>query len=219
MATVPRRRGASQRYTSKEFAPYATALGQVAMAWNDLQENLKGLFWTLSMNGPPQEGDSINYAPLFVWGSLQSDRQQRGLLKALVKHSSVDWGRPNLPDDAEWLIKEVDDVESARNDCVHSPLFATAHSLFGSGAKGPVAPSSWLWNSRALALIKRSEILGVLGEFRHTRDRAIALSDYVAEINSALVNPQRAWPRRPRLPSRQAKRSRPGDRRSHRATP
>ena len=198
--------GRSQRYTAPEFKPYVAALGQLALAWNDLQESLRGLYWTLSMQGFPQAGDFVNYAPLHVWSSIPSDRQQRGMLKALVENIPPYWGREKLAEDVCWLIEKATALEQARNDCVHSPLFSVDYSLYGPpGSTEKIAPAAWLLNTRAAGLKKRSEILGLLGEFRHTRDRAIALSDYARAIDFAVARPQQTWPRRPSLPDRQAK--------------
>ena len=210
MARSPTRIGRSQRYTAPEFKPYVAALGQLALAWNDLQESLKGIFWTLSMDGPPQEGDFANYAPLHVWAALPSDRQQRDILKALVDNIPPYWGRPKLVEDVNWLLGEARALEQARNDCIHSPLFAVDYSLYGLPGPEKIAPAYWLLNTRAAGLQKRSEILGLLGEFRHTRDRAIVLSDYAQEINLVIARPQRPWPRRPAMPTRQAKKGRQG---------
>ena len=205
MARPPKRRGSSQRYTSREFLPYVTALGQLALAWNDLQESLAALFWTL-MNPPPQAGDRINYNPLWAWVAVKSDRMQREMLREVARRSRTDWGREMATQDIKWLIKEADKLEDARNDAIHSPLFSVAHSFYGSIAgAGPIAPAWWLFNPRALKLRERSDLLG---EFRYCRDAAITLSEYAQEIDGALVSRRRAWPGRPRLPNRTPKSSR-----------
>jgi hypothetical protein len=176
-------------------------LGQLALAWNDLQESLKGLFWVL-MNPRPQEGDLVNYVPVWVWHSIKSDRSQRHMLKAAVTHLPVNWERSTLVEDVTWLINRAESLEDARNDAIHSPLFAVNKSLYGMQYETPIekiAPARWLFNPRAIGLAKRKNLLG---EFRYCRDTAITLADYAQLIERALINPGRPWPDRPSLPSR-----------------
>jgi hypothetical protein len=52
-------------YAAPEYEPYVRAIGQLALAWNDLQEELAGIFSTL-MNHPPREGDARNTTPSYV---------------------------------------------------------------------------------------------------------------------------------------------------------
>jgi hypothetical protein len=195
------RRG-SQRYTTPAFRPYVTALGQVALAWNDLQDSFAGLFWTTMLSQRPQAGDMFDYTALHVWHSIRSDRSQRTMLQAAVNNSSIDWQRPTLKGDVKWMLKTADKIEDARNDAIHSPLFAVDHSLYGmtSTSNEPIAPAWWLFNPRAAKLSQRQNLLH---EFRYCRDAAIVLSDYVRGIDHALINAQRPWPDRPRLPTRQ----------------
>jgi hypothetical protein len=196
-----RRNRGSQRYTAREFRPYVAALGQLALAWNDLQESLAGLFWTTMLNdGPPQAGDTVDYRPLRIWQAVKSDRYQKDMLRAVIEHSKIDWKRPKFVDDAKWLLKEAINLENSRNDAIHSPLFYVDRSLYGLSHPGKkIAPAAWLFNPRAVSLAKRVDLLA---EFRYCRDAAMALSDFARELDSALVNPGRPWPDRPRLPNR-----------------
>jgi hypothetical protein len=192
----------SQRYTTSAFRPYVIALGQVALAWNDLQESFAGLFWTAMLSKRPREGDTFDYAALNVWHAIRADRSQRQMLRAAVNNSPIDWQRPTLKDDVKWMLKEADKIEDTRNDAIHSPLFAVDNSLYGmtSTSNEPIAPAWWLFNPRAAKLSKRQNLLH---EFRYCRDAAIVLSDYARGIDRALINPQRPWPDRPRMPNRQ----------------
>ncbi len=206
MLTTIRRRSLSQRYTSAEFRPYTIALGRLALAWNDLQEHLADLFLT-TMSEPPQEGDFINYAPLRVWHSLRADLSQREMLRAAIQYSSTNWGRPRFKEDGIWLVNKATDLSYIRNDAIHAPLFIKDKSLWGMAAKHneTVAPASWLFNPRAAGLeaglIKRNTNL--LAEFAYCHNLAIVLADYADDITRALINRQRSWPDRPRLPNRQ----------------
>jgi hypothetical protein len=190
----------SQRYTSSEFKPYVAALGQLALAWNDLQESLAALFLTSLMNGPPHAGDIVDYRPLRIWHAVKSDRYQKEMLRAVVAHSHIDWKRSTLVDDVKWLLGQAENLENGRNDAIHSPLFFVERSLYGLTHPGKkIAPSDWLFNPRAVSLAKRKDLLA---EFRYCRDAAISLSDYAREMDAALINPRQPWPGRPRLPNR-----------------
>ena len=192
---------ASQRYTAKEFRPYVAALGQLALAWNDLQESLAGVFWTTMMNGPPRAGDIVDHRPLRIWHAIRSDRSQKEMLRAVIStHYQIDWNRPKFTDDVRWLLGVADNLENARNDAIHSPLFYVDRSLYGSAFPGKtIAPAAWLSNPRAVSLAKRADLLA---EFRYCRDTAVTLSDFAREMDSALINPRRPWPGRPQLPNR-----------------
>jgi len=111
MAVEPRRTvaRASQRYTSGRFQPYVTALGQLALSWNDLQESLAGLFWTSMLTAPPQAGNVVRYTALRVWHAVKSDRSQRDMLKASFNDQAVDRGRPRFVEDANWLSPRIVD--------------------------------------------------------------------------------------------------------------
>jgi hypothetical protein len=208
MTRPPKRMGASQRYTSPEFRPYVTALGQLALAWNDLQESLAALFWTL-MNPSPMAGDIVNYTPLHVWASIKSDRTQRDMLKAISKHPPAFWNRSEIETEIGWLVDRASELENLRNDAIHSPLFSVSKSMYGGFDLNPrekVAPAYWLFNPRAVNLSKRENILI---EFRYCRDYAITLADYAQLIDRSLINRRGAWPNRPPLPNRVEKSSRP----------
>ena len=192
----------SKRYTASEFRPYVTALGQFALAWNDLQESLGALFWTL-MSPRPVEGAFVHHEPLFVWHAIRSDRSQREMLKAAVNHLTIDWQRPLLVAETNWIVDRANELENWRNDAIHSPLFFAEGlgAILGSG----VRPASWQFNPRALGLAKRDDLLA---EFRFCRDMAITLADYTHLIDLALINfPKRSWPGRPELPNRKPRKS------------
>jgi hypothetical protein len=197
MAAVTKRKRRLQRYTSAEFKPYVVALGQLALAWNDLQESLAALFWTLA-NPPPQPGDRVNYIPLRIWASIKSDRIQREILRTVINHSQTNWGRDRMTKDLIWLIDKANSLEDSRNDAVHSPLFSVDKSLYETGPE-KIAPARRLFNPRASKLSERSNLLK---EFRYCRDAAIKLADYAQLIDRALVNPGRTWPDKPSLPIR-----------------
>ena len=159
MRTPPKRTRTSRRYGAAEFRPYVIALGQLALAWNELQDTLALLFWTAMMERPPQPGDTFSYAPVRAWHSIRSDLAQREMLREVINHSSTQWGRPRFVADVNWLLSEANRLSGARNDAIHSPLFiprGLARQFPPS--PDPVAPASYLFNPRALSLEKRENL-------------------------------------------------------------
>jgi hypothetical protein len=198
MAKPSIRKRVGKRYTAPEFRPYVTALGQLSLAWNDLQECFGALFWTL-MSPPPLETAFAHREALFVWYSIKSDRSQREMLKAAANNLTIDWHQPALVDEINWTINKADRLEDWRNDAVHSPLFLNRAEGLARGIPRGIRPASWQFNPRAIKLEKRQDLLN---EFKFCRDFAIALADYTHLIDIALINPHRPWPDRPILPNR-----------------
>jgi hypothetical protein len=64
-------------FRSETFRPYAKALGEVVLAWNDFNMVLSSLFWAASKI---PNGMTANA----MWNSLKSDRAQREILEALI---------------------------------------------------------------------------------------------------------------------------------------
>jgi hypothetical protein len=83
VAKRPSRNPFRDNYTERPYRPYALAIGQVVLSWNDLCAVLAGLFWTIL-------GGGYENVPLAVWNSIPSDRTQRIMLRDAVK-----WA-PNL---------------------------------------------------------------------------------------------------------------------------
>jgi hypothetical protein len=191
-----------KRYTAPEFRPYVIALGQLSLAWNDLQESLGALFWTI-MSPRPFEGMFVHREPLFVWHAIKSDRSQRNMLQAAVNNLTIDWERPLLVREINWLIDRANSLEDLRNDAIHSPLlFATG---LGAITKSGIRPADYQFNPRAIKLAKRDDLLA---EFRFCRDTAITLADYAHLIDLALINsPTCSWPERPELPNRKPRKT------------
>jgi hypothetical protein len=54
----------------RSLKPYATAIGQTALAWNALHDDLASLFWMLL-----RTDDSLPI--LAIWNAIDSDRLQR----------------------------------------------------------------------------------------------------------------------------------------------
>jgi hypothetical protein len=184
-------------FSEPRYRPYVVAVGQVALAWNDLYKVLAFFFVVLHGEKVPSD------VPLAVWNSSKSDRAQRDMLAAAAKTFLM------LPDmavlyptgaaDVKWLVDWVNRVEDARNNAVHSPL-----AIEGRGQRIMVVPDSSTGHGRAknleVAMTKRE----LLAEFRLCRDTACALRDYAWRMYATLCG-EGPWPDRPRLPNRGTK--------------
>ncbi len=187
----------SKRYTRKEFVPVAAAIGQLALAWNDLQEMLAVLFWQVMTKGKGQEA-------LAAWYSLKSDRAQREMLKSAIIVMPASSMPSGFVTDAVWLINEANSLEDARNNAVHSPLFFYNSEIAAAIGLIGIRPAYNLGNPRAKNL---SERLDLLAEFRWCRNWAMALGDYAQGLGQALYDKSRPWPKRPSRLIRAGKKS------------
>jgi hypothetical protein len=199
--------------TSAIYTPYVVAIGQLALAWNDLHEALALLFIELLANGRA-------YPATDLWNAASFDRPKRQLIKSLMRTAPLKYpARVRLKADLEWLLAEIDKVEDARNDAIHAPLtFSTEGkvlSIFTPGNKevsitipvDKIVPSTAFDNRRAIKLLNKD----LLTEFRWCRDMSLALTEYVSEIYEAVAaNPpdSNVWPTKPVLPGRGMKKRR-----------
>ena len=109
----------SLHFTHKSFRPYVIALGQLALAWNDLHETLAILFCTVMGSG------YVNQF-LAVWHAVKSDRSQRDILMASISshRNFPDDQRKRLQTEIEWICARANALEDMRNDALHSPLWS-----------------------------------------------------------------------------------------------
>jgi hypothetical protein len=186
------------RYTVKQFLPYALAIGQLALAWNSLHEALAHLFWTAL-------GGGWKGLPVGVWNAAEFDRPKRKMLRAAIEATTPRQlsYHPKMVEDMIWIINKADELENKRNDAVHSPLL-----LFGKGALAPrypplVMPDALLDNRRAINLGQKD----LLVEFRWCRNATLVLRDFAYAVDRGLTTSGAPWPRRPSLPNRSAKKT------------
>jgi hypothetical protein len=174
-------------YTQKIFRPYALALGQMNMAWNDLHLSLCQLFCTL-MGG----GDIGKF--LAIWSNIPQDRVQRDVLLAVAKldHNVMRAPDNKLLKSIEWICSTTTAHEDYRNDIIHSPLMA--HGI----AKPAIVPVTGLRHKRAKKLLGRGDLLR---NIRRHRDIYEAIRNFAVELDAAMsrtrVGP---WPNIPQLP-------------------
>lgn len=177
------------RFTAPVFRSHALALGQLALAWNGLHQMLALLFCSIM-------GGGIVNQHLAIWNAIKSDRAQRDILLAALKSDHAGFRPPGFFEgDIEWLCRYTDQVEEARNNAIHSPLWAAPNEH-----RSDIRPSVGLGHARAIKLLGKDLLL----EFRWCRDSAIALGAFAAQLDRALVDPLSSWPEKPQLPNRGA---------------
>lgn len=194
MPKKPRRgwRYRGQRFTEAKFLPYATAIGQVALAWNDLHEGLAILFCTLCGGGGIGKW-------LAIWHSAKFDRPKRDMIRGAILHwtEAQQDGFPKGQKDIRWLLDRVDELEDARNNAVHSPLLLVPPG----GIAGPipfVITHTLSHHPRAL----RMALKNLLFEFRWCRAATLVLRDFTHRLDRALSTAGAPWPDKPKLPNR-----------------
>jgi hypothetical protein len=132
---------------------------------------------------------------LAIWHEIKVDRAQRDILLAAARAGETNGSPfPRLVADLEWVLKQADRVEDARNDALHSPLWGSHR---GPGAS-VVVPMTGLGHVRA----KKLEAKDLLSEFRWCRDAALVLTAFARELDRAMQGGGFAWPERPDWPNR-----------------
>lgn len=172
-------------FRSKPFEPYTKAMGELALVWNDLHENLSMLFQALL----PIANQLI---PDAIWYSHKSDRGQRDMIAALVNLRAMGHDIPEeCRDEITWLLGQVNSLEDMRNDALHSPMFNSGNDVF---------PIHELGHKRAKKLAKKD----ILFEFGWFYDSAVVLREYAAELSWYLPRKRLSepLPERPSLPNR-----------------
>jgi len=186
MPKRPTRRYA-ENIKTKKLDSHARALGQAALAWNDLHEWLGFMFASLSA-----WNHGVLNGHLLVWHAVASDRSKREMLLAIARF----WLRekPRDFEAVKWLVDKATALEDDRNNIVHAPIWS-------SKIDEAILPSGTWGNVRALKLQKRNTPL--IAEYRYVRDTAIVLRNYAYDVYHALGGDRRfAWPQKPALPSR-----------------
>jgi hypothetical protein len=174
----------------RQFKPYALAIGELNLAWNQLHERLAMLFWNAI-------GNNENGAPsLAIWNFLTSDKTQRDLLKVAIDAGAFDhrYNGQQASEDVLWLLSKIQTLSEKRNNAIHAPLVSV------TGQAGTrIEPHVSLENRRAKNL-KGKDLLKEFGWYRETAE---SLSVFAAEMHYCLSFPKLnwTWPKRPALPS------------------
>jgi hypothetical protein len=189
------------RFTETVFQPYATAVGQLLLAWNDLHERLSILFVTT------MGGGWVN-RPLAIWHGATRDYAKRQMLGAAIANmpESEKAGRPKLVEEIEWILDAADKLEGFRDDSAHTPFRYLFRGLVPDIKSTIVSPDITFQNPRAIRLTTKGK--DMLIEYRYARERIVVLRDYAIAIDAAWGNERLPWPDRPDLPERKPRRAR-----------
>ena len=184
-----RRAGHPLPYTDKALLSHAAALGQLALAWNGLHEMMAFLFCSVM-------GAGVSNQYLAIWHSIKSDRAQRDLLTAAVQSDPRGAYPMGYVEDITWLCRQATSLEDARNDALHSPIWAYQDAP----DRVTVRPVIGLGHVRAKKLFDKGDLLS---QFRWCRDTAIVLAEYALAMDASLSSDHmKTWPDRPELPNR-----------------
>lgn len=195
------------RFNEPHFKPYAAAIGELILAWNDLHERLAMLFAQAMVSANVKQS-------LAIWHKTRADMTKRNLLDAAIKTLSESElkGRPKVVKEIAWILTTTKDLEGLRDDSVHGPLHALPKSIFEMDkilAEGnifglTVRPNNFFGNTRAQRLNEKATSL--LRDFKYAKQRILILRDYAIAIDTAWANVQIPWPDRPELPDRNSSR-------------
>jgi hypothetical protein len=201
----------ASKITSEKFGPYALAIGQMALTWNELHEALGHLFGeALDL----KSGHDARIQCAAVWGSVTNDRQKRLMLDAAINWVMPERHKrfPRLAADILWITQRANSLEDRRNNVIHAPLDeATGIVAAMAGlTHGSVFPGG-LFNERSGKLMKATVLSGkdLLREMIVYRDCAQMLADFSDDIFAAWRGKASTWPERPDLPSLKDKASKP----------
>lgn len=187
------KRSRGLQFTSREFRPHATALGQLIFTWNDLHEQLASIYWTVA---------GYSDAAIEEWNKSKVDKHKRDLIRRWINalssaHRSM---AADMWDDLIWLVDTVDVLTDFRNEAAHVPVTIASESFLASRENftaGVISNSVWN-NQRAKNLMRKD----LLAEFRWQRNVAVKLRDYALNVERALSDEHTPWPSRPTWPDR-----------------
>jgi hypothetical protein len=105
------------RFTEEAYKPHALAIGQLALAWNDLHEKLGEIFVVVMEGNTTDDNEDEVLQIASVWSVATSDRTKREMLDVAVKTCpKLEGGSfPKLPADIKWLIGRTTALEEERH--------------------------------------------------------------------------------------------------------
>ena len=170
-------------FRSETFQPYAKALGEVSLAWNDFNMVLSSVFGTALKIPNLMVADAL-------WSALTSDRAQRDMLRAVINLKVIGHHIPTkIRSEFKWVLDKADSLEEARNNALHSPLLSDQGSVFA-------------WHQLGHQRAKKLANKDLLKEFGWFYDTAITLRQYIELLGDAIKHPTEPLPERPILPNR-----------------
>lgn len=174
-----------RNFRDPAFNDFALALGQLNLAWNDLHLSMGGLFSSILKI-------TNQLVPNAIWASIKSDRAQRDMIRALLKHPNAIGYELHETGENEitWILGKIENLAERRNDFIHSPF------VLSGGTE--IAPFHGEVHKRGMNLRERD----LLAEARWFYDRTTALRDYCDQIEKAIRDGTEALLDRPKSPTR-----------------
>jgi hypothetical protein len=139
-----------------------------------------------------------------IWHSAHYDRPKRDMLRAAVERTWLVKVFPQLAKGMEDLLSRATNLEDTRNTVVHTP-FQWGPPYIDEQPLGRIGvrPNVFLGHTRAQRLSKTSFTKKILDEIKWAHEATLALRDYAASIEAALVSGEaNAWPSKLQLPNR-----------------
>ena len=178
------------------FQPIAEGIGRIAVLWNNIHEDLCGMFCEIIHH-------RTIYVPLAIWNVARSDSLCRKLFDGVAQAAFAK--EPVKRDSFSWLISKLDNMASDRNSAIHSPLI-TVIDNFGIMS---IQANTILQNSPAKRWAKKD----VLAELKRNHEDLVKLADYAIGLRIQICahgDKLPPWPERPVLPSEAQKATQPG---------
>lgn len=171
--------------TDRLTEKYTRQTGRAISAWNLLQDTLGTLFAEIA-------NPSHHKMALAIWYSQQSDRSQRGMLKAV---SQVAYGADSkLHGEIKWLCGAADTLAEHRNNVTH---VAYSVDLDRTLSKVAIAPRGVGVSARADKMSTRD----IFEEMRVVEENSKALFQFAILLTPSIAYPemQEPLPDRPSL--------------------
>jgi head-tail adaptor len=192
-------------YTPTQIRPYATAIGQFSLAWNDLHEAYGFLFFAAATSYHPD--DVMQWMQMqAIWGCITNERQKREMLQAATERIAATnkfWRefRTDIP----WVVRCGDSLEDQRNNVLHAPLHHLVHDYMvraPNTSKGDIVPAITMLNKRALKLHEATvaQAKKLLPEIRKYHAYSQQLTGFILAMHDAWQYGPPSWPERPTLP-------------------
>jgi hypothetical protein len=189
---------------------HARQIGEIALAWNLLQDALFVLFWVVATQSRHEEHSKAHA----IWHSFQSDKAQRDMLLATAR---ADQRIPKkLLDHIKWVVECTGKLAPFRNDAIHTPV---KFAVFQGGKVVPIPQAL----SGRIQAVERLKALPLAATWRIVRGDILVLANFCGAIYAHVVvtglagpwpsrPPLRAIPRKARVSSKKARRRRPAKR-------
>lgn len=159
---------------------HARQIGEITLAWNNLQADLYEIFAALV-------ADKNHDLAHGLWHSIQSDKTQRDMLKSVAR--AVLSQRKRLLANIEWIIKKAEMLSPFRNDAAHTAM---------SFHTGRFAPNPHASRKQSL---DRLYLKPVSVNWRKVRGDLYVLGSFAKWMWAEVADPGSVatWPHRPQL--------------------